>query len=333
HRLPAWVHSCSAAAMFAIEGAAPFLIFAPRRARMLAAGALALLQSLIVVTGNYGFFNLLSLALCLLLLDDAAWPVALRRWAGVGAVGAAGEDVDAIAAPGRVGVPAAGEEVDAMAAPGRVGVPAAAAAPRRVRWPRVLTRPVFVVLFVLSLVPLARSFRRPMPWLDPLTEIDREVSPLHVVNPYGLFAVMTTRRLEITIEGSRDGVTWRAYEFRWKPGDARRTPAFMAPHMPRLDWQMWFAALDPQHVPPWFAGLCARLLLGSRPVLGLLASNPFPDAPPRYVRATLDDYRFSTAAERRATGAWWVRTPVGEYVPPVMLEGGRLRLVSPPGSP
>jgi hypothetical protein len=282
---------------------------------MLAAAALAFLQSLIIVTGNYGFFNLLSLALCLLLLDDAAWPRALRRWAGVGAAAAAARD-----------------DVDAAAAPGRVDATAAAALPERGRWPRGPTRFVFIVLFVLSLVPLARSFRRPMPWLDPLTEIYREVSPLHLVNPYGLFAVMTTSRLEITIEGSRDGATWQAYEFRWKPGDVRRAPAFMAPHMPRLDWQMWFAALDPQHVPPWFAGLCARLLLGSRPVLGLLASNPFPDAPPRYVRATLDDYRFSTPTERRATGAWWVRTPRGEYVPALVLEGGELRVAGPPGS-
>ena len=100
--------------------------------------------------------------------------------------------------------------------------------------------------------------------------------------------------------------------------------------MPRLDWLMWFAALDPQSVPPWFGGLCARLLQGSRPVLGLLASNPFPGAPPRFLRARLDDYRFTTPAERAATGAWWVSTPAGVYVPPVRLYGDRLILVEPP---
>ncbi len=98
----------------------------------------------------------------------------------------------------------------------------------------------------------------------------------------------------------------------------------MVPHMPRLDWRMWFAALDPEHVPPWFVGLCARLLQGSQPVRGLLASNPFPDAPPRYLRARLDDYRFTTPAERVATRAWWVRSPAGTYIPPVRLEGNRL---------
>jgi hypothetical protein len=286
--------------MFAIEGVAPLLIFAPRRARMFAAAALVLLQTLILVTGNYGFFNLLSLALCLLLLDDAAWPAAVRRWAE-GAPGRARDE------------PNAGSD--------------------RGRWPRRVTRPVFIGLIALSLVPFVRSFRWPSPWLEPLALIERELSPLHLVNPYGLFAVMTTRRLEITIEGSRDGVTWRAYAFRWKPGDVRRAPAFVAPHMPRLDWQMWFAALDPEHVPPWFAGLCARLLLGSPSVTALLASNPFPGAPPRYVRATFDDYRFSTAAERRATDAWWVRTPQGQFVPPLALEGGRLVVVEPPTAP
>jgi hypothetical protein len=301
HHLPAWAHAGSAAAMFTIEGAVPLLMFAPRRARMLAAGALTFLQTLILLTGNYGFFNLLALALCLLLLDDAAWPAALRRWAGVNAAEGAATDPRA--------------------------------APVRRRWPVRLTRPVFATLFVLSLVPLVRSLRQPTPWLEPLTSVYRAASPLHLVNPYGLFAVMTTRRLEITLEGSRDGVTWRAYEFRWKPGDVRRAPAFMAPHMPRLDWQMWFAALDPEHVPPWFAGLCARLLQGSKPVTGLFVSNPFPEAPPRYVRATLDDYRFTTSAERRATGAWWVRTPRGEYVPALALEGGQLRVVAPPTPP
>ncbi len=291
HHLPVWAQAGSAAVMFVIEGAVPFLIFAPRRARMFAAGALATLQTSIFITGNYGFFNLLSLALCALLLDDAAWPAALRRWA-------------------RVEAP--------------VPSPSESAPPRRGRWPRALTRPVFAALAVLSLVPLVRSIRQPTPWLEPLSAIYREVSPFHLVNPYGLFAVMTTRRFEITVEGSRDGVTWRPYEFRWKPGDARRIPAFTTPHMPRLDWQMWFAALDPEHVPPWFAGLCARLLLGSRPVLVLLATNPFPDAPPRYVRATLEDYRFTTAAERRAGGAWWVRTTVGTYVPAIALEDDRL---------
>ena len=130
---------------------------------------------------------------------------------------------------------------------------------------------------------------------------------------------MTTERPEIIIEGSDDAQRWKPYEFRWKPGDPGRRPAFVEPHQPRLDWQMWFAALSSYEYVPWFRAFEARLLEGSPEVLGLLASNPFPDHPPRYVRAWLYEYRFTTAAERRATGAWWRRDLVGAYSPTVSL--------------
>jgi hypothetical protein len=135
---------------------------------------------------------------------------------------------------------------------------------------------------------------------------------------------MTTRRLESDVEGSNDGVRWRSYAFRWKPGDPMRRPAFVIGHMPRLDWQMWFAALQPDRPTYWFVRFAGQLLAGSKPVLGLLADDPFPDAPPGYLRATLYRYRFSDAATRRATGAWWTRERVGEYLPPVQLLDGHL---------
>src|SRR4029453_18646467 len=128
-------------------------------------------------------------------------------------------------------------------------------------------------------------------------------------------------RLEIIVEGSDDGVVWKAYEFRHKPGEPTRRPSQVAPHQPRLDWQMWFAALGEVRQNPWFVNLCVRLLEGSPPVLGLLERNPFPDSPPRYVRAQLFDYHFSTPSERRATGAWWVRKAIGSYCPPLTLPG------------
>jgi hypothetical protein len=122
------------------------------------------------------------------------------------------------------------------------------------------------------------------------------------------------------VEGSDDGTTWRAYEFRYKPGDPTRRPGFVEPHQPRLDWQMWFAALSPYEVTFWFQEFLTRLLQGSPAVLGLLRSNPFPDHPPKYVRAVLYDYHFTTTAERRATGAWWTRTYVGPYSPVLSLQ-------------
>jgi len=132
--------------------------------------------------------------------------------------------------------------------------------------------------------------------------------------------VMTTSRPEITLEGSDDGAEWRAYEFRWKPGDVMRRPRFVAPHQPRLDWQMWFAALGSYSENPWFIDFCGRLLQGSPEVTGLLAVNPFPRAPPRYLRAVVYDYRFTDFASRRATGAWWHREPQGLYLPVLSRE-------------
>ena len=133
---------------------------------------------------------------------------------------------------------------------------------------------------------------------------------------------MTTERPEILIEGSDDGADWRPYAFRWKPGDVAARPRFVAPHQPRLDWQMWFAALGSIEENPWLVQFLGRLLEGSPEVVGLLAANPFPDHPPRYVRATTYDYRFTDSAERRRSGAWWRRKVIGPYSP--VLERGRL---------
>jgi lipase maturation factor 1 len=165
------------------------------------------------------------------------------------------------------------------------------------------------VRFVQTLGPGGARFA-PLSWLDPLRSI----------NGYGLFRVMTTTRREIVVEGSDDGTTWRAYEFRYKPGDPLRRPGFIEPHQPRLDWQMWFASLSPYEVTFWFPEFLTRLLQGSPAVLGLLRTNPFPDHPPRYVRAVLYDYHFTSPAERRKTGAWWTRTYVGPYSPVLSLQ-------------
>jgi hypothetical protein len=187
-----------------------------------------------------------------------------------------------------------------------------------------VVRPVAVVLVLLSVIPLFGALRWPVGWLEPLPTLKSLLGPFRVVNPYGLFAVMTTRRTEIVVEGSADGVEWLTYGFRWKPGDPAERPRFVAPHQPRLDWQMWFAALSSYQREPWFLWFCQRLLEGSRPVTALLEKNPFPDAPPRYLRATVYDYRFTRSAARRETGAWWAREPRGLYCPVLALEGGKL---------
>jgi hypothetical protein len=141
------------------------------------------------------------------------------------------------------------------------------------------------------------------------------VAPLLIVNYYGLFAVMTTTRPEIVIEGSADGQEWREDEFRYQPGAPSRRPPWNIPHQPRLDWQMWFAALGGNWEEPWFSSFLRRLLQNSPPVLGLLAVNPFPDHPPIFIRAVRYDYRFADPMTHAVTGDWWVRKAEGSFSP------------------
>jgi hypothetical protein len=130
---------------------------------------------------------------------------------------------------------------------------------------------------------------------------------------------MTKTRLEIIVEGSDDGVTWRAYDFKYKVGKVEEAPPIVAPHQPRLDWQMWFPALDDVRQEPWFINFLVRLLQGSQPVLGLLRSNPFPGSPPRFVRARLFEYHFTSLAEKGKTGSWWKRGEKRLYCPVLSL--------------
>jgi len=147
-------------------------------------------------------------------------------------------------------------------------------------------------------------------------------TPLHLVNTYGAFGSVTRARHEIVVEGTSEptlrAVTdWREYEFKGKPTDVRRRPPQIAPYHLRLDWLMWFAALSRGYAEPWLDRLLARLLENDRTTLKLLRDNPFPGEPPQYVRAVLYRYRFTTRQERRETGAWWHRTLVGQYHPPM----------------
>lgn len=277
HWTPAWMHRAMTLAILVVEVLVPWLIFVPERwrgARYGACAALVASQLAIAGTGNYGFFNLLALVLCIPLLDDRV--------------------------------------LERVALVARLRVTAGAAEPR---WRTNLTRGLAPLLALLSLLAFAREIVQTVPGQGggPLENpLLAAVEPLRSVNGYGLFRVMTTERPEIVIEGSRDGVQWSEYGFRWQPGDVRRRPAFVAPHMPRLDWQMWFAALDPERAREWLVPLLRHVLAGTPAVVALLGTNPFPDAPPRWVRLVSYRYRFSTPAERAQSGAWWQRERVGE---------------------
>ncbi len=324
-QLPLWFQKASCAGMFAIELGAPWLIFAPRRLRFCGGAAIAFLQILILLTGNYTFFNWLTLALCLLLLDDFVLarfiPAALRRDSTIGTR----PDYDAVCDVGgasslsRPAVIPASRLVSSLAPPATALDPRPSTPVKHFCWPRFITVPLAVVVTILYLFQISLTFNARPAWFYPVAIADAWLEPFRTFSGYGLFAVMTTERREIVVEGSDDGVTWRPYEFKYKPGDVNRRPAFVAPHQPRLDWQMWFAALGNYQQNPWFVNFCLRLLQGSPEVSALLAKDPFPDHPPRYLRAELYDYQFTGFAERRATGAWWKQERLGEYLPPVSL--------------
>jgi hypothetical protein len=168
---------------------------------------------------------------------------------------------------------------------------------------------------------IAFSFKAPIRCPLSLAMIYDAVGPFESINGYGLFAVMTTERPEIILEGSEDGRIWKPYTFKYKPGDLAAPPHWSAPYQPRLDWQMWFAALGSCQENPWFLSLAVALLRDNHAVLGLMGSNPFPGKPPRFLRARLFDYRFTTAQEKNQSGAWWVREEKGLYLPVISLKG------------
>jgi hypothetical protein len=242
--------------VFVAEIGAPFLFFAPLRIRHIGAWITIALQVLILLTGNYTFFNLLTIALCLFLLPCPK-PGSANRYVSMALIAFTG---------------------------------------------------------TLGLAELAVIFGFYPP--QPVRYILMRTAPFELVNQYGLFASMTTKRDEISIEGSNDGENWSAYTFRDKPEPLGRAPRWVAPHQPRLDWQMWFAALqDPQQLQ-WFQSFFLKLLRGSPPVLALLEHDPFQGKPPKYLRALVYQYHFTSAGSRD----WWKRELRGIYFPAVSLK-------------
>ena len=291
-KTPEWFKHFSVAFCLVVEIIVPFFIWAPRRLRLIAAGLLIFLQLTIAITGNYCFFNLLTIALCLLLIDDSVVGPG-RRIARDQSVDPSGLPTVALAEPGH-------------ALPQRLCVYLGT-------FVIIVTLPINAWLIVSAFKPMSRPPRV-------LANFYERLQPFRLVNGYGLFRVMTQDRGEIILEGSSNGIEWLPYEFRWKPGDVKRVPAWCAPHQPRLDWQMWFAALGTPRGNPWFVGLIHRLLKGSHEVNDLLENNPFPHEPPRYIRAMFYRYRFTTQDELRQTGAWWKREELREYLPTLSLE-------------
>jgi hypothetical protein len=297
HHLPRWAHRGEVLGNHVVQLGLPVLLFAPQPVASLAAGGIVLSQLWLVVTGNFAWLNWITIVLAAAAVDDTSF-----RWLG------------GIVVPALRTVPD-----DGGTGPGEQPL-----------WFVVVVLAVMALLVVLSYWPARNLLRRRQ-------LMNASFNPFHLVNAYGAFGTVTKERYEVIVEGSdsvgsrvdpRAESDWRAYEFRGKPGDVARLPGQFAPYHLRLDWLMWFLALGSRDTR-WFEVFLARLLQGDRAALRLLAHNPFPEHPPRYVRARIFLYRFSTPAERRVSHDWWVRSEVGTLVPPVTLPPER-RPAAPP---
>jgi hypothetical protein len=287
HQLPVWMQKLSVLGMYLSEVISPLLIFVGGPFRIFAAAMMALLQSLIALTGNYTFLSFLMIVLCVPLLDDRL--------------------LKGLFPPKLVKALYDSQILEPVS-----------------RWRRYALN--FAVSFLIA-IAASRSLMTVLgkgavpPFMRAIVFM---LSPFRIVDSYGLFAVMTVTRPEIVFEGSEDGQVWKAYQFRNKPDDdLKRPPPWVQPHMPRLDWRLWFAAMEPVEANPWVLAFAQRLLEGSQCVDEFLLVNPFKDRPPKYIRAFVYDYHFTDTTTRSTTGSWWRRENKRVYLPPVSLQADR----------
>lgn len=307
-QLPHWFQRGSAGLTLVMELVLVWMVFVPRRGvRMVCFVLVTGWQAVVIATANYAFLNYLVLVLAFLLLDDAALARFVpRRWrAGLGVAEVAGlrrEDAGTAAV--------AGGPIS-IAHGARLAVTG-------------------VCLGWVGYVTTAQMVGMVAPWAPLPKWPVAAVEPLRIANRYGLFATMTPHRYEIEFQGSEDGVRWTPYLFRYKPQDVMARPGIYAPYQPRFDWNLWFASLSTWREQPIVPLTEERLLDGDREVLGLFRGDPFAGRPPRYVRAVVWQYWFSTPEEKRRTGAWWRRELLGSYAPTLeKAANGRYGMVAP----
>lgn len=320
YQLPDWFHKASLWPMYFVELALPFFIIFGARGRLIAALGFTGLMLLILGTGNYTYFNWLTIVLCLPLVADRFWRYPWRRSATPTERAASSNEATGL---GPTPDPVQSEPVRASLLRVNAGLHLRAVPLALVALLNAIT--VLDDLHRASTIPGAtiRWVRLPSnlipDFLDPLRQT---LAPWNLVNGYGLFRTMTTERPEIVLQGSHNGTTWRDYDLLHKPGPLAQRPRFIAPHQPRLAWQFWFAALERQYHPqsrnaPWMSSLILKLLENDPTALTWFAQNPFPEGPPKLIRAKLYLYEFTTLPERRETGNWWKRRDLGVYLPTV----------------
>jgi len=319
--LPHWFHASTAYATLALELGLVWMLFLPRRWRILCFFIVTPWQIGIILTANYTFLNYLVLALGFLLLDDRLLlSLVPRRWK-----------------------PYLGSQLKAdRVIEVRATDPGAAELGSSSKTRNLSTHPQLTAikfsLIGLMLGWIFYSTTAQMIWILwpslklPTTPVEA-LDPFRIANRYGLFAVMTRGRYEIEFQGSEDGQTWEAYPFRYKPQDPSKPPGIYAPYQPRFDWNLWFASLGSWRQYPIVLSTEIQLLSNDSDVLALFAGNPFLHEPPRQVRAVLWQYWFTTAEEKRKTGLWWRRQFLGLYAPAITRDtDGRIRAVEWPTS-
>lgn len=278
HWLPEWLHQVGVGFTFFTELLVPFFIFLPRPFRLTAVAITLFMQGMILATSNHNFFNLLTIALCILLLDDRAIRWLLRK---------KDENKPITSAP---------------VSPG---------------WGHRLLLSMLAVslLFASTTGFYTLASGHHLPLVGPARKL---VQGFGVGAIYHVFPTMQTKRQELIVEGSHDGRQWKEYVFRYKPQAPDKRPGFIVPHQPRLDWMMWFVPTQHPVQMYWFGEFLKGLKRGSAPVLALLEKNPYPDTPPEYLRVTAWQYRFTTPEEHEQTGAWWQRKYIGifPFIPP-----------------
>jgi hypothetical protein len=286
-QFPHRFHAATAFMTLAAELGLVWMLFLPRRFKIICFLIVTPFQVGIILTANYTFLNYLVLLLGFLLLDDGfARSLLPQRWKNWGT---------SIAA----------ESQEAKVAP------SAAAAWLRPVWRRVAGLYLGWVFYATTALLFAMiPYALPLP-LAPA----RALEPFRIANEYGLFANMTHNRYEIEFQGSSDGQHWTPYLFRYKPQDVRKAPGIYAPYQPRFEWNLWFASLGHWRNYPWVVQTEERLLLNEPDVLSLFAGNPFAGAPPKQVRAVIWQYWFTDRATKRKEGTWWRREFLGTYAP------------------
>jgi hypothetical protein len=307
-------------------------VFLPRRWRMVCFFIVTPWQIGVILTANYTFLNYLVLVLGLLLLDDCFLVhFAPRRW------GARLLEQVNMTAGGNAGPGAFDSQSILRTTPSTDALAAGEA--REPSWTEQLRYYAMPLKLVLMGVMLGWMFYASMAlliWMIlpgvplPSTPV-AALEPFRIADRYGLFAMMTRGRYEIEFQGSMDGQDWVTYPFRYKPQDLNKAPRIYAPYQPRFDWNLWFASLGAWRANPIVPRTEERLLAGDADVLALFAANPFPQEPPRQVRAVCWQYWFTTAEEKRTQGLWWRRQFLGLYAPTLAREqNGRISVVEWP---